>query len=88
MRVHPTDREMQVLHYLAEGMTNQQIADKLHLGEATVKSHIRHLFDKLGVYNRCNLLIAALLKGYIELEDLSINDGTITHNRTIKSHSH
>jgi DNA-binding NarL/FixJ family response regulator len=45
-------RERQVLRLLATGMTNAQIAERLHLGESTVKSHVASCFAKLGVRSR------------------------------------
>lgn len=47
-----TRREIQVLHLLAEGRTNAQIAGRLFISEGTVKSHLRHIMDKLGAVNR------------------------------------
>lgn len=51
-------RELDVLRYLARGLDNQAIADELHLGTNTVRSHVTHLLNKLGVHSR---LQAALL---------------------------
>ena len=47
-----TLRERQVLHMLATGKTNAQIADRLFITEGTVKSHVKHVMDKLGANNR------------------------------------
>jgi len=47
-----TDRERDVLAVLVEGFSNREIADKLFIGEATVKTHLRNIYDKLGVSNR------------------------------------
>jgi DNA-binding CsgD family transcriptional regulator len=48
----PTPRERQVLHMLATGKTNAQIADRLFITEGTVKSHVKHIMEKLGASNR------------------------------------
>ena len=47
-----TDRESEVLRAVAEGSTNRQVAAALHVSEATVKTHLVHVFDKLGVPSR------------------------------------
>jgi DNA-binding NarL/FixJ family response regulator len=47
-----TTRERQVLHMLATGKTNGQIADRLFITEGTVKSHVKHIMEKLGASNR------------------------------------
>lgn len=47
-----TDREREVLDLLAEGLTNQQIADRLFISANTVKRHLKAVFDKLEVGNR------------------------------------
>jgi LuxR family transcriptional regulator, maltose regulon positive regulatory protein len=47
-----SDRELEVLHLLAAGRQNQDIADELHMALNTVKKHATHIFDKLGATNR------------------------------------
>ncbi|MBN1247112.1 MAG: hypothetical protein JXC32_05600 [Anaerolineae bacterium] len=47
-----SDRELEVLALMAEGMTNQAIADSLFISINTVKTHARHVYEKLGVHNR------------------------------------
>lgn len=47
-----TDRESEVLRAVADGATNRQAAASLHVSEATVKTHLVHVFDKLGVTSR------------------------------------
>ncbi|MBO2446418.1 AAA family ATPase [Actinomadura barringtoniae] len=55
-----SSRENQVAALIAEGLTNRQIATRLHLSERTVENHVSHILDKLGVPNRT--LIATWLK--------------------------
>lgn len=55
-----SDRELQVLRLVTEGRTNRQIAAALFIGEATVKTHLKHLFIKLGASDRA----AAVASGY------------------------
>ena len=47
-----TEREYEVLELLAEGASNQEIADRLHISANTVKTHLARLYDKLGVSRR------------------------------------
>ena len=47
-----TPREREILHLIADGFSNQEIADRLYVGVSTVKKHINHIYDKLGVKNR------------------------------------
>ncbi len=47
-----SEREREVLALVAEGLTNAQIAEQLSLSESTVKFHLQHIFEKLGVTNR------------------------------------
>ncbi len=47
-----SDRELEVLHLLAVGKQNQDIADELHMALNTVKKHATHIFEKLGATNR------------------------------------
>jgi len=47
-----SERELEVLHHIAEGLTNQEIADRLYLSLFTVKVHARNIYSKLGVNSR------------------------------------
>lgn len=60
-------REVEVLELVAEGLSNKEVAHRLHLSEATVKSHLVHCFDKLDVDNRTAAITAALDQGIIRL---------------------
>ena len=53
-------RELQVVHCLAEGLSNRQIAERLKLSQHTVKNHLFRVFDKLGVSSRIELLFMTL----------------------------
>jgi DNA-binding CsgD family transcriptional regulator len=55
-------REMQVVHYLAEGLTNREIGERLGLSRHTIKNYLLKIFDKLGVSNRVELLFLTLSK--------------------------
>lgn len=53
-------RELQVLRLVAAGESNPQIARSLYIGEATVKTHLLHVFDKLGVSDRTRAVTLAM----------------------------
>lgn len=55
-------RELQVVHYLAEGLTNREIGERLGLSRHTIKNYLLKIFDKLGVSNRMELLFLTLAK--------------------------
>ncbi|WP_235571239.1 response regulator transcription factor [Mycobacterium sp. Root265] len=46
-----------MLPLIVEGLSNQEIADRLHLGVTTVKTHVANLMDKLGAQNRVQLAV-------------------------------
>lgn len=58
-RVRLTDREIEVLGLLETGASNREIAKTLFVTEATVKTHLVHLFDKLGVDSRSRAVAVA-----------------------------
>ncbi|MDJ0771681.1 MAG: response regulator transcription factor [Ilumatobacter sp.] len=55
-----SQRELEVLRAVASGNTNAQIAGELHISQATVKTHLLHIYDKLGVTDRA----AAVARAY------------------------
>ncbi|MGH2763633.1 MAG: response regulator [Thermoleophilaceae bacterium] len=61
-----SDRERQVLKLIADGMTAPQIARSIHLGVATVKTHLQHIYDKLGVSERAAAVAEAMRRGLLE----------------------
>lgn len=62
-------REMDVLKWVRQGASNKEIAKQLHISEATVKTHLLHAFDKLGVDDRTAAVTVALERGMLRLED-------------------
>ena len=61
-----TGREHDVLRHMARGATNGEIADRLAVSEATVKSHIGAIFSKLGVRDRAAAIVFAFDNGLVE----------------------
>lgn len=60
-----TERETEVLHHVAAGRSNGEIAARLHLGEGTVKSHVAAILRKLEVRDRTQAAVAAYEHGLI-----------------------
>jgi len=63
-----SSRELDVLRLIGEGNANKQIADKLSIGETTVKNHISNILSKLGANDRAHAVTIALQRGIIELD--------------------
>lgn len=63
-----TEREIDVLRFIASGNSNKQIADRLSIGEATVKSHVTNILSKLGANDRAHAVTIGLKRGIIELD--------------------
>ena len=61
-----TAREQEILHLIAAGKSLPQIAGELHLGLTTVKTHVQHLYEKLGVSDRAAAVASAMRRGLIE----------------------
>lgn len=60
-------REVEVLLEVADGLSNKEIGRTLHISEATVKTHLLHIFAKLGVEDRTAAVTTALERGVIRL---------------------
>jgi two-component system nitrate/nitrite response regulator NarL len=62
-----TRREMEVLKALGEGLSNKEIAEKLHMSVDTERTHMMNILNKLGVHSRLQALLFAARHGLIEL---------------------
>lgn len=60
-----TDREAEVLKHVVDGMSNQEIADKLVLSVETVKTHMRRIMEKLAVSDRTQAAVKAMRQGLV-----------------------
>lgn len=63
-----SQRELEVLALVAEGLRNREIAERLYLSSATVKTHLVHIFAKLGVANRTAAVRQAVAYGLLRQE--------------------
>lgn len=63
-----TQRELEVLRLIGRGLSNEEIADQLVIGEGTVKTHVGRIFDKLGVRDRPTAIVFAFDHGVVHAE--------------------
>jgi DNA-binding NarL/FixJ family response regulator len=61
-----TEREHEVFELIAQGLSNGEIADRLYLSEGTVKTHVKHVFDKLEARDRTQVVILAYELGVVK----------------------
>lgn len=62
-----SERELEILRLVASGLSNRQIAERLFLAEGTVKNYISTIFQKLGVQDRTQAVLAAQKHGLVEI---------------------
>ena len=75
-------REQQVVRFVAEGLSNREIALRLHLSEHTVKNYIFHIFNKLGISNRVELVLyAANQRPFSKLSPELLKSGDLHEHR-------
>ncbi len=64
---HLTDREMEVLRLVAQGLNNRDIAKQLFISENTVKNHIRNILEKLHLHSRMEAVVYAVREKLLEI---------------------
>ena len=62
-----TERELEVLRLIVAGRSNKEIAGDLSITEGTVKTHVNHVLDKLGVHDRTQAATTALKRGLVRM---------------------
>jgi two-component system NarL family response regulator len=62
-----SERELDVLRLMAQGLSNQDIGSALTIGESTVKSHVTRILNKLGVSDRTQAILVAVKRGLVSL---------------------
>ena len=65
-----TERELEVIRALAQGMSDRQIAQTLGISEKTVRNHTSNIYRKLHIFDRTQAVIYAVREGVIDVEDL------------------
>ncbi len=68
-----TEREVEVLRLVAAGLSNQAIAERLHVSEATVRTHMSNILGKLHLASRTQAALYALREGLASLDDMEIS---------------
>ena len=63
-----TPRELSTLRLMADGKSNKEIANALGISERTVKTHLGHLFEKLGVTSRTEAVKVATRRGLVRMD--------------------
>jgi two-component system, NarL family, response regulator NreC len=64
-----TDRQLQVLRYIADGLTSQRTAERLGLSVRTVERHVENMMRRLDVHSRVELVRVAIREGILEVDD-------------------
>lgn len=65
-----TERELEVLRYVATGLSNKEIAHRLHISTNTVKVHLRNIFTKLEVVSRTEATMVAVRRGWVAVSEV------------------
>jgi LuxR family maltose regulon positive regulatory protein len=61
----PSSRELEILRYLATGLSNREIAAELYISLNTMKTHVRSLYRRLGVSSRSQAVAAGRARGFL-----------------------
>ena len=63
-----TERELEVLKLVAQGLTNREIADQLYISENTVKNHVRNILEKLHLHSRMEAVVYAVREKLLDIK--------------------
>ena len=67
----PSQREMEVLRLVVQGLSNRAIAQEMGISHRTVQGHLANLFDKLGVNTRTEAALLAVKMGWAALDEVA-----------------
>ncbi len=65
-----SERELDILSGAARGLTNRQLASRLHIAEATVKRHLANVYEKMEVHSRTEAVLTAIQEGWVTVWDI------------------
>ena len=68
-------REKELLKWLAQGLTNQQIGGRMFVSEGTIKQYLSHIGDKMGLKSRTQILVRAIQLGVVDLSETDPTSG-------------
>lgn len=60
-----TEREIEVLQLLCQGLSDKEIGQKLHISPRTVNGHLGHIYNKFNIHSRTEMMVVALEKGWV-----------------------
>ena len=69
-----TERELEVLRLVAQGLSNRDIAGRLFISENTVKNHVRNILDKLRLHSRMEAVVYAVRENLLDLSDAKLSE--------------
>ena len=82
-----TSRELDVLRYVASGMRNRDIGERMDISEQTVKNHVSTILHKLGVPNRLRAATFAVREGWLELDEVAAGGAADTRDEATTLHT-